>query len=122
MSQPKLTPRDGANIPSRENLSPDQKRLMEQVADLTKSENHAISVLVQAQEATLAAVEDCGDRLQTIIDLLVKALQNFGVPLPKSLEAAIIKGDYNPDELSEVGDDEEDEEDDEDDEEDEIKK
>jgi len=114
MNQPQLTPRDGAKIPKQEVLSKDQKALMDQVTELTKSENHAISVLVQAQEATLAAVEDCNDRLQTIVDLLVKAMNQFGVPLPKALDTAIAKGQYNPDEEPPEGDDEEDDEDDED--------
>lgn len=114
MNQPQLNPRDGANIPKREILSNDQKKIMAQVAELTKSENHAISVLVQAQEATLNAVEDCNDRLQSIVDMFVKTLQHFQVPLPKGLESAIISGEYNPDEITPPDDDDDDDEDEDD--------
>lgn len=110
MNQPQLNPRDGQSIPKREMLSNDQKRIMAQVAELTKSENHAISVLVQAQEATLNAVEDCNDRLQSIVDMFVKTLQHFQVPLPKGLESAITSGEYNPDEITPTEDEDEDDE------------
>lgn len=104
-----LSPRDGAHIPRQERMSEDQKALMQQVEDLTKSESAALAVLAQASLGTQAATEDMADRLREIVDLLVKAMLQFGVPLPAALQKAIDDKDYDPDSL----DDEEDEDDEE---------
>ncbi len=108
-----LSPRDGAHIPKQERLSDDQKALMKQVEDLTKSESAALAVLAQATLGTQAATEDMADRLREIVDLLVKAMQQFGVPLPAALQKAITDKDYDPD-FIEPDDDEDDDDDDDD--------
>lgn len=109
-----LSPRDGAHIPKSEKLSDEQKELMRQVEDLTKSESAALAVLAQASMGTHAACEDMSERLQEIVDLLVKAMQQFGVPLPAALSKAIADKEYDPDYIPTDDEDEDDEEDDED--------
>lgn len=110
-----LTPRDGANVPKQEQLTKEQKELMKQVEDLTKSESAALAVLAQASLGTQAACEDMNDRLQEIVDLLVKAMTQFGVPLPAGIAKAIADKDYDPDFISPEGEDDEDEDEDEED-------
>lgn len=110
-----LSPRDGAHVPKAERLSADQKALMQQVEDLTKSESAALAVLAQASLGTQAATEDMADRLREIVDLLVKTLQHFHIPLPAALSKAIEENDYDPDFIEPEGDDPEDEDEDEDD-------
>ncbi len=113
MSPKDLSPRDGAHIPKQEHLSKDQKALMDQVAELTKSENTALSVLAQAAMGTQENTLDMADRLREIVDILVKAMQQFGVPLPAALTKAIVDKEYDPDSLDDEEDeDDEDEEDD----------
>jgi hypothetical protein len=51
--------------------------------------------------------------LREIVDLLVKAMQQFGVPLPAALQKAIADKDYDPD-FIEPDDDEDDDDDDDD--------
>lgn len=113
MSPRDLTPRDGSHIPKQERLTQDQKALMKQVEDLTKSESAALAVLAQASLGTQEATEDMADRLREIVDILVKAMQQFGVPLPAALTKAIAEKDYDPDfiEPESPEGDEEDEED-----------
>ncbi len=110
MSPRDLTPRDGSHIPKQERMTEDQKALMKQVEDLTKSESAALAVLAQAMMATQEASEDTADRLREIVDILVKAMQQFGVPLPAALTKAIADAEYDPD-FIEPESDEEDEED-----------
>ncbi len=105
-----LSPRDGSHIPRQERMTPDQKALMQQVEDLTKSESAALAVLAQASLGTQAATEETADRLQEIVDILVKAMQQFGVPLPAALAKAIADKEYDPDELEGPEDDEDDQE------------
>ncbi len=110
-----LTPRDGVegiHIPKQERMTPDQKALMQQVEDLTKSESAALAVLAQASLGTQAATEDMADRLREIVDILVKAMQQFGVPLPAALTKAIAEKDYDPDFIDTEEDDEDDDDDD----------
>ncbi len=106
-----LTPRDGANIPNREKLSPAEKKVMEEVERLTKSESAAFAVFAQAQQGTQFAVEDCADRLQAIMDMMVKIALHFSIPLPAAIARDMEAKVYDPDDVSE-GDDEEDEDDD----------
>ncbi len=110
MAPKDLSPRDGAHIPKQERMTDEQKALMQQVEDLTKSESAALAVLAQASLGTQAATEDMADRLREIVDILVKAMIQFQVPLPAALAKAIADKEYDPDSL----DDEEDEEEDED--------
>jgi len=114
MPPKELSPRDGAHIPKSEKLSEEQKELMRQVEDLTKSESAALAVLAQASMGTHAACEDMSERLQEIVDLLVKAMQQFGVPLPAALSKAIADKEYDPDFIAPDDDEDDDEEDSED--------
>ena len=107
-----LTPRDDSHIPKREQMTPDQKRLMQQVEDLTKSESAALAVLAQAMMDTRENTEDMMDRLREIVDILTKAMIQFGVPLPAALQKAITEKDYDPD-FIESDEDEDDEDPDE---------
>lgn len=121
MASKDLSPRDGSHIPKQERMTHDQKALMQQVEDLTKSESAALAVLAQASLGTQAATEDMADRLREIVDLLVKAMLQFGVPLPAQLAKAIEDKEYDPDFIDPEGDDEDDEEDGEDDDDEEVK-
>lgn len=109
MAPKDLSPRDGAHIPKQERMTDEQKALMQQVEDLTKSESAALAVLAQATLGTQAASEENADRLQEIVDILVKAMIQFGVPLPAALAKAIADKEYDPDSLDEDEDEEEDE-------------
>ncbi len=106
-----LTPREGANIPSREKLSPAEKKVMDEVERLTKSEAAAFAVLAQAQQATQVAVEDCADRLQAIMDMMVKIALHFSIPLPSAIARDMEAKVYDPDDVSEEDDEGEDDED-----------
>ena len=109
-----LSPRDGAHIPRQERMTEEQRMLMQQVEDLTKSESAALAVLAQASLGTQAAVEDAADRLQEIVDLLVKAMKQFGVELPAAISKAMADKEYDPDYIEpegpEGGEDDEEEE------------
>ncbi len=106
-----LTPRDGANIPKRENLSPAEKRVADEIERLTKSEAAAFAVLAQAMAGTQAACEDSHDLLRDIKDVLVKVCEHFAIPLPASIKLAMEQKTYDPDELVSDEDDEDEEED-----------
>jgi len=113
MNQPQLTPRDGARIPNKEKMTPEQIEVMRQVEELTKSESAALAVLAQAQAATQVAVEDSADRLQAIMDMMVKCLAHFGVPLPAAIQADIEAKAYDPDSIMDDEDEDGDEDGDE---------
>lgn len=100
MTSKDLSPRDGAHIPRQERMTVEQKALMQQVEDLTKSESAALAVLAQASLGTQEATADMSDRLREIVDLLVKAMIQFGVPLPAALQKAIADKEYDPDDIN----------------------
>lgn len=114
MTMKDLNPRDGASVPKMERLNPEQIALMQQVEELTKSESKALAVLAQASLSTQAAAEFAADRLEEIVDILVKTVTQFGVPLPARLSKAIADKEYDPDSLDgDKGDDDDDETEDE---------
>ncbi len=112
-----LTPRDGAKIPDpdKPNLSPQD--LAAEIARLTQSESAALTILASEMQAARFATEDNTDLLQSIKDLLVKAMGHFGIPLPAGIEADMKTLDkdgeplYNPDALNDSEEDEDDDED-----------
>ena len=106
-----LSPRDGANVPKRENMTAAEKAVMAEVEKLTQSETVAFAMLAKEQQLTRMATEDCADHLRDIKDMLVLTLKNFSVALPAALAKAIEDGDYDPNELP--GPDEDEGEDDE---------
>ncbi len=70
-------------------------------------------MLAQSQQGTQFAVEDCADRLQAIMDMMVKIALHFSIPLPAAIARDMEAKVYDPDDVSEGDDDDEDEEDDE---------
>ena len=106
MNQPQLNPREGAGIPRREQISAQDKKLMEEVAELTKNEAAAFAVLAQAQAATAETSEESALLLRDIKDCLVKVMVHFSIPLPASIKAAMDADEYSPDDMDEGEDDE----------------
>lgn len=102
-----LLPRDGAHIPRREQVSPDEQAAIREIERLAGSEAQAMTVLAQSALRSADATEDGADLLEDIRDILIKVCQNFSIPLPKRIADALESGDLNPDkEEDDDGDDE----------------
>ncbi len=100
-----LTPRDGNKIPKRENVSAEEREVMDEIEKLSQDQAHAVAVLAKASAETAEHTDETAMLLSEVKDLLIKVMQHFSIPLPKAIAKEIADGIYDPDACEEDEDD-----------------